>query len=209
MTTSNYLGSDCTGSNGDLNRVLTLSNTRTTLDTNLIIVVDTATLHPTVDFTIDHNDSASEITFLNKLWDTQNITVNYLTTAAGNASSGATGILPLDTQLLINEINYFGDNVTVRAVTDDDYSKWGDAEESIEDTENLKAFVNILTQNDQEVKEGIFQAGDKKFFFKSNQGNLNRGNRIYHDSKWYEIDSITNYTSGDVQYAVEVVAKKV
>ena len=115
----------------------------------------------------------------------------------------------LDVQNIINEIEYYGDEVTLRVVTDDSTSKWGDATESTSDTTEVKAFVNILTQNDQEVKEGIFQAGDKRFFFKQSQASIARGNRIYHDSKWYEIDGVITSSSGDTTYAVEATAKKV
>lgn len=166
-------------------------------------------MHPTEDFTIVHNDSGSIITFLNKIWDTQTITVNYFTTSAGDSGVGTTGILPLDTQFLINEINYLGDTVTLRVVTDDSYSKWGDVSESTADTENLKAIVNTLSQEDDLVSQGIFQSGDKRFLFKSNQTSLARGNRLKHQGLWYEIASVNEFTFGDVTYSIEVIAKKI
>ena len=74
--TEYYLGSDATGTNGGSNRVLTLSNIRTTNANGLLIVV-AGTILMTSDFTISHNATGSQITLLNALWNDQNITVQY------------------------------------------------------------------------------------------------------------------------------------
>ena len=62
--TTNYLGSDLTGSDGIVNRALTTGGVT-------LIVVDNQFLHPTVDYTI----SSNTITFLNQIFDTQVITI--------------------------------------------------------------------------------------------------------------------------------------
>ena len=84
----------------------------------------------------------------------------------------------LDVRSIRKEIEYYGSEVTVRVVTDDSYSKWGDATESTEDTEDVTAFVQTLNADDDFVKEGIFQAGDILFWFKSDASDIERGNRI-------------------------------
>jgi len=117
--------------------------------------------------------------------------------------------LDFGTQLIANEIEFLGSTVTVRAITDDSYSKWGDARESTSDTEDIKAMVQTLTQADELVKEGVFQAGDKIFWFKSDQSNITRGNRISHDSKWYEIVEVLTHTLADTTYLKEAKTKKV
>jgi len=115
----------------------------------------------------------------------------------------------LDIQSITNEIDYFGDTITLRTVTDSSYSKWGDASESALDTTGLKAFVQILTQADDLVKEGVFQSGDKLFWFKGDQANLSRGNRIIHDFKTYEIIEVLPYNVADTTYVLEIRTKKV
>jgi len=204
-----YTGSDCTGSSGNANRTLTLSNTRITVDGGLDIIVSGLSLHPTDDFTISHQSSSSIITFVNLLWDDQPISVTYEVAGAPAGTTGGAGILPMHSQNIINEIDYFGSTITVRAVTDDSYSKWGDATESTSDDATIKAMVQTLTQADELVKEGIFQAGDKLFWFKPTETNINRGNRIQHNSLWYEIVEVIKSEVGDITYLIEARTKKV
>ena len=208
-TSETKLGSDCSGTDGGTSRVLTLSNSRITLDNGFIVVVSGSTLHPTTDFTLDHNDSSSTITFLNALYDDQPILVIYNVSGSEAGTPGASGILPLDTQAIHNELDYFGSTVTLRVVTDSSYTKWGDATESTSDTTGIKAMVQVLSQEDELVKESTFQSGDKVFWFKPDQGNIERGNRIYHSSKWYEINEVIEHTTGDITYILEARTKKI
>ena len=69
--------------------------------------------------------------------------------------------------------------------------------------------MNVLKQDDEEVKAGRFQSGDKRFFFQASQSNLDRGNKIYHDSKWYEIMNVLPFSFNDTRYAVEVLTSKI
>lgn len=70
-------GANCTGVDSNPNRTLTLPDTGT-LSTGISLVVNGTTLHEGVglDFTI----SGSIITFLNPVWDVDNIQVNYFIT---------------------------------------------------------------------------------------------------------------------------------
>jgi len=115
----------------------------------------------------------------------------------------------LDAQHITNEIDYYGSTVTLRTVTDGSYSKWGDASETTSDETSLKAMVQVLDQSDDLVQEGIFQTGDKIFWFKSTQTGLNRGNRIQHNSKWYEIDEVIEHDVADSSYVIEIRTKKI
>lgn len=71
------LGSSCTLTDGVKNRVLTLTNTGLTHNDGLTIIVGYSGLANGVDFTISHANTGSTITFLNEIFDTQSITVNY------------------------------------------------------------------------------------------------------------------------------------
>jgi len=61
---TNYTGVDCTGGDGVLNRTLSTNGVK-------LVVVDNQFLHPTVDYTT----SGNTITFLNQIFNTQNITI--------------------------------------------------------------------------------------------------------------------------------------
>jgi len=95
----------------------------------------------------------------------------------------------IDSCFIGNEIDNLGESVTVRIVTDASYSDWGDATETTSDTTSVKCFMNFMSQDDQEVKEGIFQAGDIRFWFKGSQ-TINRGDRIQYASNWYEVNEV-------------------
>lgn len=77
IKTENYTGADCSGSSGDQNRVLTLSNNGPTRQNGFLIYVDGLALSITVDYTVVHNSTNSQVTFLNRLWDDMEIIANY------------------------------------------------------------------------------------------------------------------------------------
>ena len=76
-TVERKLGSDCTGSDGDANRVLTLANTTTSAKE--MVFLDGVCLKAGTDYTANHLAASSTITFLLKVWDTQHIEVLYFT----------------------------------------------------------------------------------------------------------------------------------
>jgi hypothetical protein len=77
-TQENKDGSDCSGSDGDASRVLTLANTVTSDMGAEIVVVNGLVLH-SADYTASHLASSSTITFTNKVWDSDKIKVIYFT----------------------------------------------------------------------------------------------------------------------------------
>lgn len=206
MITESYTGTNCSGTNGGTSRILTLANTNLTVDGGLIVIVSNATLHPTTDFTISHLSSGSTITFLNAMFNDQVITIHYQTSIA--TSTASAGLIPLNGQLLNNEIAKFGSTITLRQVTDASYSDYGDATETTSDS-SVKARINILNQEDELVKEGTFQTGDKVFWFQATQSGISRGNRIQHNSTWYEINQVIPYEIGDITYLLEARTKKI
>ena len=90
------------------------------------------------------------------------------------------GYAPIKQNCIAREITALGTTVTLRTITDDSYSDWGDAAESTSDA-SKSAFVQVLNQEDDLVKEGVFQNGDKIFWFKGDETNVSRGNRIQHN----------------------------
>lgn len=80
-TAQSYIGTDLSGSSGDLNRVLTINRTVTLED---VITVDNFYLYYVVDYTT----SVNQITFLNEMWDDSII---YIWKCASNSSGGGGG----------------------------------------------------------------------------------------------------------------------
>jgi len=114
----------------------------------------------------------------------------------------------LDLRSITREISYYGETITLTIVTDSSYSKWGDSTESTS-TASKTAFVQVLSQDDQIVNEGIFQAGDKLFWFKGDETNITRGNRITHASLDYEILEVIPHLVGGTTYVIESRCKKI
>lgn len=71
-TIENKSGSDCSGSDGESNRILTLANTPSPL---FLVSVGGQILTVTTDYTI----STNQITFLGKIWDSMKILILYFT----------------------------------------------------------------------------------------------------------------------------------
>ena len=76
MNEENKRGSDCSGSDGAVNRVLTLSNTA--MSDYEQVYVNGVHLHPTADYTVTHNAASSTVTFLNAIDDSMYIRVFYV-----------------------------------------------------------------------------------------------------------------------------------
>ena len=362
MTTEYFNGSSCTGSDGEQNRTLTLSNSYETSNDNFQVFVNNSFLHLTKDYTVVHNASNTIITFLNYLWDDQSITIIY-STRTTQSSSGSSGILPLDTQLSNNEITYFGDTIYIKRITkldedsygntqnvygdskiynvngddsssdfydtnwisqtfttstslinvtsikikvirtgtpstitigiqaldsnskpngtdltsgsldytdliDDGDTEWitipltaytlsastgyaivireasGDSSNkysariksvgTYSDGNNLTsddsgsswiagssdilfdlygttstvAVVETLTHDDDVVKSGQFQSGDKRMFLQNSES-ISLNDYVYHDGKWYQVDSLKKFSMGDTTYSIEIRCKKI
>jgi hypothetical protein len=73
----NKTGSDCSGANGSLNRVLTLANTSLTIQSEFNVFVSGLELTLTTEYTVVHNLSGTQITFLNGLWNDMTVIIRY------------------------------------------------------------------------------------------------------------------------------------
>jgi len=114
----------------------------------------------------------------------------------------------LQVRHIAKEIAYFGTSVTLKIITKDSYSKWGDAAESSSNASKT-AFVQVLTQEDELVEEGIFQAGDHIFWFKGDETNINRGNRITYKNEDYEIVETLEHDIAGTTYVLEARTRKI
>jgi len=69
------LGSDCSGTDGATNRVLTLANTAVSSQER--VYLDGVRLQQNTDYTVSHLSASSTITFIVPVWNTQKIQVDY------------------------------------------------------------------------------------------------------------------------------------
>ena len=76
-TTENKTGTDCSGTDGAKNRVLTLSNTGQTKQPGFLVYASGLALALTTEYTVTHNETSTTITFLNKMFNYMEIIVNY------------------------------------------------------------------------------------------------------------------------------------
>ena len=111
-------------------------------------------------------------------------------------------------QIIRNLIDEFGSTVIVQEVSRSNSNKYGDMTETITNRTGLKAFVQTLSANDEEVREGVFKAGDVIFHFKPGLGYIKNQNRIIWNSNVYEIDNTTDIVVGDTTYVIEARVKK-
>ena len=74
----NKAGSDCSGSDGTVSRVLTLANATLTKSGGLFVFKNGLFMH-SADITVSHLAASSTVTFNVIVWDTDVIAVIYLT----------------------------------------------------------------------------------------------------------------------------------
>jgi len=155
--TENYHGSDCTGSDGDANRVLTIANTDTTGDNGFMVFADGLGLTNGVHFTASHASSDTTITFLNKLWDDMNIVVNYY---AGVEAGYADRRNDFQDIVLEN-----GTNVTLKRETETK-DPMGNTTSIVTDSYSIVYMKQDITGKDRQIHEmGLAVPGNSKAFF--------------------------------------------
>lgn len=115
----------------------------------------------------------------------------------------------MDAQIIKNLIDEFGTTVIVQEVSRANSNKYGDMTETVTDRTGLKAFVQIITAADEEVKEGVFKAGDIIFHFKPEYKKyIKNQNRIIWNNNVYEIDDFIEHVVGDETQILEARVKK-
>ena len=114
----------------------------------------------------------------------------------------------IEQNFIAQEMNSLGESVTVRVVTKASFNRRGDATETTSDTASIKCFMNFMSQEDEEVKEGIFKVGDIRFWFKGDQ-TISRGDRIQYSSEWYKVDNILPLIIAGTTLAKDVRVSKI
>lgn len=183
VQTEEYNGSDCSGNNGALNRVLTLSNTTLTQQDGFLVHVAGLALALTEEYTVSHLSSGTQITFLNPLWDDLLIIVNYHQEEEGETRVAATGDDFVDGPLAD-----FGVTVTRTPVTaTTNFS--GQKTYTDGSTNDVTAVFINPNQNFALDKSGLTEVFDAKICVRASE-TINKYDKITYNSKTYRVDKV-------------------
>ena len=181
--TEHKTGSECTGSSGDLNRVLTLANTGTTTDNGFLVHVSGLALTLNNEYIVSHNTTSTQITFLNKLWDDQLIIVSYYE-AEALIITGADA-----DDFTKGPLSDFGVSVTRTPVTMIPHNITGQKTY----TDGSDESITVVFTNPKKAypldKSGITETADALMFTKTTQ-TINKYDKITHNSKIYRVNTV-------------------
>ena len=178
VQTENYTGADCSGSSGDSNRVLTLANTGTTTGNGFLVYASGLALALTTEYTVVHNSSSTEITFLNPMFNHMTIIVNYYQSIAGVGGDFAAG-----------PFADFGVVATRTPVTvTTDYS--GNKTYSDGTDEDINIVISPYKAKYDLDKSGLNKSYDAMAFLGPDT-TLNKYDKITHDSRVYRVDTVS------------------
>lgn len=106
------------------------------------------------------------------------------------------------------EIENYGSSITLIIKNNKTYTDYGD--ESCSTTSvNFIAVHNDILGDEEFNKEGIYNSGDKVFFCKHNQTNLEEGNEIIYQNGSYRINDVVNHHLQEQDYVKEVRCVKI
>ena len=179
VQTENYTGSDCTGSSGASNRVLTLSNTGNTQQGGFLVYVSGLALALTTEYTVVHHATGTQITFLNPLWDDMTVVVNYYQSVVPS----------LATDFVNGPLKDFGVVATRTPVTmTTDFH--GNKTYTDGTDENIDIVFDTYLEGYDLDKPGLTKTWDARVFI-TPSATLNKYDKITHDSKVYRVDKVS------------------
>jgi hypothetical protein len=117
-------------------------------------------------------------------------------------------MVEVDPLIISNEIDKYGSTVSIKTWTAGTYSDYGDEIKGTASTSVTIAVVNILTSDMQEVKEGLFKPGDKRFFFKADE-TVNVNDWIIHGLNSYLVKDLQEHELNDTVYSIEATCARV
>jgi len=212
--TENKTGSDCSGVSGASNRVLILANTAETSVAGFVVFASGLALGLATEYTVVHNTTASEITFLNGMWDDMTIVVNYF-----QPSSVSTQFEKMRQDFqdividngkavtLIRQTPTTASMGDVTAISEEEYAIWT----SIQD----------ITRKDRQIHEmGLAVPGNSKAFFFHEYPDSITGNGTlavqvgdvikYEDDKKWRVEQIIAQRNADNEEIFRVgIIKKI
>ena len=152
-----FTGSDCSGSSGDANRALTLSNTQLTKQAGFSVYVSGLYLTNNVEYSVEHKTAGTVITFLNPIWNSMDIVINYFQTSERDYS-----LIRSDFQEII--ITH-GQNFTLKRNVED-VDTMGGVSTTTTESYNVVSMIMGITMKDRQIHEmGLAVPGNVKALF--------------------------------------------
>ncbi len=182
--TFNGTGADASGSDGDSNRILTIENTKLTSQEGFLVYASGLPLGLTTEYTVTHNSTGTQITFLNGLWDDMTVIVNYIQ----SIDSG------MDEDFVAGPIGDFGVSVTRTPVTT---TTGFSGQKTYSD--GTPASITVVFSNPNTSyaldKSGLTKKYDAVVFVQSTQ-TINKRDKITHNSNVYRVADVSDRKFG-------------
>jgi hypothetical protein len=190
-------GSDCTGSSGDINRVLTLSNTGLTKQGGFLVYVSGLMVGLDSGYSVSHKTSGTEITFLSRLWDDMEIIVYYYEYSTTKEYDSARG----DIQDIILEHGQTGTLIRQSKTTDSMGGETANEEEEY----IIITMIQDISKKDRNIHEmGLAVPGNVKAFFYHEYPNSITGNGTVS----VQVGDIYQETSGKQWRIEEIIGER-
>lgn len=182
IITEHKTGSDCSGSSGDSNRVLTLANTNLTQQNGFLVYASGLALALTSEYTVSHLSASTTIIFLKPLWDDMTILVNYFESIASPTIVG-------NTDFDLGPLTDLGVTVTRTPVTVT--TNFGGQKTYTDGSTNtLTAIFVNPNQNFALDKSGLTEISDGRLYVTATE-TINKYDKILHEGKTYRVNKIS------------------
>ncbi len=144
----------------------------------------------TTEYTVDHKESGTEVTFLNGLWDEMTVIINY----NEDASTG------LGNDFENGPLNDFGVDVIRTPVTTTRGNISGDKTYSDGTDETIEVVFQNADTKYSLAESGLTKVFDAKIWLKPAQ-TINKYDKITYDGRVYRVEDVsTRHFNGTVSY---------
>jgi hypothetical protein len=171
-------GADCSGNEGESNRVYTLSNTSLTTNNGFLVYASGLALAVDSEYSVTHSTSGTTITFLNPLWNHMTVIINYI-------DRGTTG-----NDFEDGPLNDLGVTVIRTPVTENDSNIGGQKTYSDGTTENITTVIQNMTKGYYVDKAGETIRADALLFISQDQS-MNKHDKIEYNNQTYRVDAVS------------------
>jgi hypothetical protein len=116
----------------------------------------------------------------------------------------------IPTTIVSNEIEIFGELVTLTTKSAKTYSDWGDGKATETEIEDVKAVYNVYENSYSQEMEGKMKIGQITFFFKPDQTGIEYGTSVTRtNGEVYEIKDVRDHGIQGSSYVKEAIVEKV
>ena len=193
-----FTGANASGTDGAVNRVITLSNTGITKQGGFLVYASGLALALSQEYTVSHLSASTTVTFLNPLWDDMTIIIAYF---EATTTINLFETLRTDFQSIITDNGQTGTLIRRAETT----GGMGEIK-STSDTEwVIITVLQDITKKDRKIHEmGLAVPGNIKAFFYQEYPNSITGN----GTVTVQVGDIYKETSGKTWRVVAILGEK-